>query len=209
MAPLTFVADIVEKSYINGVTPVGTLPWWLLGLGTNVPGTATIRLQAAAAVWSQVKAFNQNPVTDVKDGVYRLYTRAVVEICCDGAKLISATVSSTDMEGGRTVTVYTPHWFWGILWPQRNDIYGSINMSTPTITRVDASTVNVVLEGLGPPEHRFLRSRDFRLSCSWRSDQEAPTRSKFRKVRRGDATTEDSSSTRQRQPRENSAGGLY
>ena len=95
-----FYADIVAKSFINGVPTIGTLnvpsnfngiPWpksifpfdpfrdHYPGSGADA-GTARLTLFLRFIKSTRLAAWFQNPTTDVKDGLYRLYTRAKMQI---------------------------------------------------------------------------------------------------------------------------------
>lgn len=149
-------ADIVAKSFINGLPIIGSLPAFRVGLPdppsilqTFNPGpvpigiksNATARLNFLAGIVGKYPpfnaAFNENPWTDIKDGKYRLYTRADIAFCCDGSRITFPKVASTDMEGGVEVAAL--------------GIEGTIHMSKVTIKRTSLSSIEVSWLGWGRP----------------------------------------------------------
>ena len=148
-----YTADLVAKSFINGVGVVGAIvpdrlggplpidPYWasLLWQVGTVIATATDRLGVLAAFVSQLGAFNQNPLTDVKDGIYRLYSRINVCYNCVG-NTITAFTSTTDSDGGK----------------EGPGVYGTMNLSdtnftgTPIIKKT-GNTIIVTWSGWGRP----------------------------------------------------------
>ena len=91
-------------------------PGWALRTSVN-----TASLEAAAAVWKHLAAFNQSPLTPAKAGDYRLYTETVIHICCDGNRLINYLTVSQDTDAGVELLGIT----------------GTINVSAPVFTRID------------------------------------------------------------------------
>jgi hypothetical protein len=171
-----FEANIVAKSFINGLPTIGTLnvpanftgvPWprtlfpfdpfsdYYPGSGANA-GTARLTLFAKAVRLAKLKAFFQNPATDAKNGLYRLYTRAVLQFSCCGNKLACVETQLTDMEGGLE---FPARYIWirdiyGL--PVRQvqvtpDIYGTINMSPVHLENRTESSVDVWWTGWGRP----------------------------------------------------------
>ncbi len=127
-------ARYVGKSFINGIGPLGSLgnrwglapmPLILLGVPelSPAPQHADQRLAALASLVGGLAAFNQNPLTDVKDGQYRLYGKVEITAnCCAG--FLTSYSYKTDMEGGTELPKF--------------DIAGTINME-----------VNARRDGLG------------------------------------------------------------
>ncbi len=176
-----FTADIVAKSFINGVPTIGTLnrPANLLGIPLPLPSfvfpydwfehyygptgadaaTARLNLFISGIKRSRLAAWFQNPTTSVKDGVYRLYTRAVMQFACCGDKLACVETKMTDMEGG----LEFPAQFITILVIDMNgipvprtlqispNIYGTINMSPVHLENRTESSVDVWWTGWGRP----------------------------------------------------------
>jgi RHS repeat-associated protein len=203
-----FEADIVAKSFINGLPTIGTLnvpanftgvPWprtlfpfdpfsdYYPGSGANA-GTARLNLFAKAVRRAKLAAFFQNPLTDVKNGLYRLYTRAVMQFSCCGDKLACVETQITDMEGGLefpatfvnvpTISIGGKPVFVRVqITP---DIYGTINMSPVHLENRTNSSVDVWWTGWGRPNRlaepgmqavgqrtstNIWHSPDVRLSC--------------------------------------------
>ncbi len=147
-----FQADIVAKSFIDGIGPIGDLrgrlgpgmdavlppifvtDWAQEGLAKDKM-QAQRRLEALAKLIGGEPPFNQNPITDARDGEYRLYSRAIVRFCCNGNNLTQPRVTLTDKHGGQEL---------GIL-------YGSMYMDPVSITRVNQSRISVKWLGWGSP----------------------------------------------------------
>jgi len=145
-----YTTNIVAKSFINGVGPIGSLGFRTSTLTTSTVGAiagldaginagngalADARLNAAAIGFAQLPAFNQNPRTDAKDGQYRLYTRATIDFLVKGNLLLNPRVVYPDKEGGQ----------------EGSFIYGTIYMSSVHIVRVNPSTIDVWWLGWGSP----------------------------------------------------------
>ena len=116
----------VGKSFINGVGPLGSL-----GNRVGLPSPPSIisvngvdlgaisgdgqyadqRLAILASLVGGLAAFNQNPISDTKDGQYRLYGKVEITANCCGNILTSYSYD-TDKEGGR----------------EGPGVYGTINM---------------------------------------------------------------------------------
>src|SRR5262245_26493635 len=108
----SFYANVVAKSYINGIPELGAFqsrPGSLLTLlipyealffpfgldaklmhaGSLLPRFSQQRLTAFSELNRNLAAFNEEPQNDAKDGKYRLYGRRKIEFCCDGNLLKS------------------------------------------------------------------------------------------------------------------------
>ena len=116
----------VGKSFINSVGPLGSL-----GNRVGLPSPPSIisvngidlgeisgdgqyadqRLAILASLVGGLAAFNQNPLSDAKDGQYRLYGKMEITARCCGS-ILTTYDYNTDMEGGR----------------EGPGIYGTINM---------------------------------------------------------------------------------
>jgi hypothetical protein len=96
---------VVGKSFINGFGSKGYLGW-RAGLGVyNLPYSvdpayADIRLGVFEQLVGRLAAFNQNPMDDSKDGLYRLFAQTTVHLNCDGDQVVSASMDAVDMQGG-------------------------------------------------------------------------------------------------------------
>jgi RHS repeat-associated protein len=124
-----YSSTFVGKSFINSIPRVGSF-----GILKNIlyPG-ADLRLLAFATLNALLPAFHQNPQTDAKDGLYRLYTRVTITADCCGTNSVPNVSFTTDTEGGK-----------------EGPVYGSINLTGPTLKQVGV-TVEVNWEGWGHP----------------------------------------------------------
>jgi RHS repeat-associated protein len=147
--------DIVAKSFINGAKPAGFIipdrpgfPPGLPGGGiTPIHNSASDRLRFFANLVAQLPAFNQNPMTSVKDGIYRLYTRVVVTVdCCGDEPYLEGL--ETDMDGGKESDppIGWPSWLQPPI-----PIKGTINLSPLNVTYPNRQTLNVDWRGWGQP----------------------------------------------------------
>jgi hypothetical protein len=151
----THKIDIVTKSFINGVGPVGHLsPRWggipypglvaLLPIPIKtiiqisiLPKFANLRLHLLAEGVEDFEAFNQNPFTPAKDGKYRLYSRIVSRIgCCNGQLRLQRLI--TDKDGGYEAL----------------GVSGTINL-THSVTTVDRSSIILRWFAWGKPNDLF------------------------------------------------------
>jgi hypothetical protein len=116
----------VGKSFINGVGPLGSLgkragapiPRDIISVNdvdlaaiSVFPKYADRRLAIFASLARRLDAFNQYPLSDAKDGEYRLYGKMEITARCCGSILTSYSYD-TDKDGGR----------------EAPGIYGTINM---------------------------------------------------------------------------------
>ena len=102
----------------------------------------------------------QNGQLRVKDGAYRLYTRAVMQFACCGDKLACVETQMTDMEGGLEFPAQYINMpiknYWGLIIGFKQvqvtpDIYGTINMSPVHLENRTESSVDVWWTGWGRP----------------------------------------------------------
>ena len=104
----------VGKSFINGIGPLGSLgnraglpfPSGIISVNGVDLGAisgdgqyADQRLAILESLVGGLAGFNQNPLSDAKDGQYRLYGKVEITArCCAG--ILTSYSSDTDMEGG-------------------------------------------------------------------------------------------------------------
>lgn len=124
-----FEKKIVAKSFINGLPRVGSFGKAGVADGSNW------RLQNFAATIGKLPAFNQNPQTDKKNGIYRLYATMKVKFCCEGDKLVSYKIIDEDMDGGKELP----------------GVKGTIE-ALQGHKRISDSTIEVLLESWGRPD---------------------------------------------------------
>lgn len=86
---------VVLKSYIAPIGSSTGSPY----CGGLLNPTANLRLRALAYVTDM--AFSENPVTDVKDKHYRLYSSRTFSVTCRGGQLVSVAPSSIDTDSGK------------------------------------------------------------------------------------------------------------
>lgn len=91
-----WTGKVVAKSFIDGmVGGVGSLP-------NNTPGWYTTQIAFQLFAAFTALNFQEHPVTDVKDDVFRLYTELKIQWSCDcNDKLEWAKIASTDTGAGR------------------------------------------------------------------------------------------------------------
>jgi hypothetical protein len=135
---------MVAKSFINGVSPIGSIPDrggvgampnWIVSPVTTGLLTATERLQLFSSAVGSLEAFNQNPLTAAKDGKYRVFSRINVGFDCDCNNKLTVTSLSTDMDGGYETA----------------GLRGTMNITGPKVLRLGNSGVSVVWRGWGRP----------------------------------------------------------
>jgi RHS repeat-associated protein len=155
-----YEVDVVAKSFIDGVPRIGSLPadrdnsWVYKLLFSTTLGylqPATARLMFLAGQVGGLPAFNQDPLTDVKDGKYRLYTRIAIQFECLCNAIVEHAITASDMEGGHELNLDP---IFGAV-----EISGTIGMHGPYLSVVPkdfrgGSALRVSWEGFGRPnEH--------------------------------------------------------
>jgi hypothetical protein len=151
--PKLYIIDMVAKSFINGISAIGnlngrpgsgTFPNLLSTFGNlpvplAPPLPTAQRLSLFAGVSNLSPAFHQNPRTPAMDGSYRLFTRVLIGVNISGNTIINWTTPTTFMDAGQEAPF----------------ISGTINMTAPVVTRINASTIDVWWKGWGHPNNVF------------------------------------------------------
>ena len=168
-APTTWYwFNIVAKSYIAGIPTIGSLAG-RVGLGSN-PSVLQIfgptdfgstlttnqRLYLFAQLSKQLPPFNQIPFTPAMDGIYRLYTSVEIGVAVTGSTITLTTITAS-RDAGAEASLWLPEdipWIpFPVLVP--TTVYGTIKMTTPTVTTVSPSTIDVWWQGYGHPNSAF------------------------------------------------------
>jgi RHS repeat-associated protein len=122
---------IVGKSFINGFGSDGGLGWriglppppqvmvlpggpfaYQYTLYAALPWFANLRLLLfhkglnAVGLTAPSQPFNQNPITDNKDGLYRLFGLRKVKVCCSGSSIEFIEIASADEDGGSEFNLF-------------------------------------------------------------------------------------------------------
>lgn len=86
---------IVAKSYIAPIRSAVGSPY----CGGLMNPVADLKLRALA--YATDAAFSENPLTDLKDKIYRLYSARTFTVTCSGGSIVSVVPSGIDTDAGR------------------------------------------------------------------------------------------------------------